>query len=109
MGAAVIPGCVPRRYYSRRFLPLMATQTSTLPSDTNAGGAGTDALRARETSPWSFGMKVRRVLWMLGGSVLFRCSFHNWYAWRRVVLRCFGATIGPGVRVRPTVRIEMPW
>ena len=89
----------------------MATHASTIPSDKqppDAGGAAA-ALRDRETSPWSFGMKVRRVLWMLGGAVLFRWSFHNWYAWRRLVLRCFGAAVGPGVRVRPTAHIEMPW
>ena len=54
-------------------------------------------------------MKVRRVLWMLASGPLFRCSFHNWYAWRRLVLRVFGARVGPRVRVRPTARIEMPW
>ena len=84
----------------------MATDT---PSFEPAAPAHAAALRARETSPWSFGMKVRRVLWMFAQGLLFRCSFHNWYAWRRFVLRCFGATVGPGVRVRPTARIEMPW
>ena len=84
----------------------MATESSTISSAASTSAA---ALRARETSPWSLGMKVRRVLWMVVGGVLFRCSFHNWYAWRRFVLRCFGATVGPGVRVRPSVRVEMPW
>lgn len=66
-------------------------------------------LRAREQSSWSFGMKVRRVLWMFAQGLLFRCSFHNWYAWRRMVLRAFGANVGARVRVRPSVHIEMPW
>jgi putative colanic acid biosynthesis acetyltransferase WcaF len=66
-------------------------------------------IRERERSAWSFGTKVRRVLWMLLGGILFRWSFHNWYAWRRLVLRMFGATVGPRVRVRPSARIEMPW
>jgi putative colanic acid biosynthesis acetyltransferase WcaF len=83
----------------------MATEPSTL----NAATAPTEPVRARETSPWSFRMKVRRVAWMLGGATLFRCSFHNWYGYRRMILRAFGARVGPRVRVRPTVHIEMPW
>src|SRR5690349_20854760 len=79
------------------------------PSTLDAPPSQKASLRARETSPWSPGMKVRRVIWMLGGTVLFRCSFHNWYAWRRLILRIFGARVGPRVRVRPTVHIEMPW
>ncbi len=72
-------------------------------------GSETTPFVGREQSPWSTGMKVRRVLWMLGGRALFGASFHNWYAWRALVLRTFGARLGPGVRIRPTVRIEMPW
>ena len=81
----------------------MAIDTTSVQSD------DASALRAREESPWSFGMKVRRVLWMFAQLLLFRASFHNWYAWRRFVLRSFGATIGPRVRVRPTAQIELPW
>ena len=42
-------------------------------------------------------------------TLLFTPSFHNWYAWRRFLLRRLGATIGQDVRIRPTARIEMPW
>lgn len=80
-----------------------------LPTLDTSARPGAPTVRARETSPWSTGMKVRRVVWMLGGATLFRCSFHNWYAWRRLVLRVFGAKVGPRVRVRPTVHVEMPW
>jgi putative colanic acid biosynthesis acetyltransferase WcaF len=31
------------------------------------------------------------------------------YGWRRFLLRCFGATIGQKVIVRPTVTITYPW
>lgn len=31
------------------------------------------------------------------------------YSWRRFLLRCFGAQVGKGVIVRPTVRITYPW
>ncbi len=63
----------------------------------------------RHDSPWSFRLKCARVLWSVVQAVLFRCSFHNWYAWRRTLLRCFGARIGRGCVVRRTARIECPW
>lgn len=62
-----------------------------------------------QASPWSFGVNVRRVLWSFVQGTLFRWSFHNWYGWRRLLLRAFGAQVGEGARVRPCVRIEMPW
>ncbi len=62
-----------------------------------------------ESSPWSFREKVGRALWMLVGRTLFRWSFHNWYGYRSLLLRSFGAKIGRGVALRPTVRIEVPW
>lgn len=31
------------------------------------------------------------------------------YGWRRLILRSFGAKIGLGVIIRPTVRITSPW
>lgn len=62
-----------------------------------------------ETSPYSTKDKVRRVLWMLVGQPVFRLTFHNWYSLRAVWLRMFGMTIGKGVRLRSTVRIEQPW
>jgi acetyltransferase-like isoleucine patch superfamily enzyme/glycosyltransferase involved in cell wall biosynthesis len=63
----------------------------------------------REGSPWTLMDNLKRVLWMFTSATLFRYSFHNWYGWRRVLLRCFGAKIGAEARIRPTVRIEIPW
>lgn len=62
-----------------------------------------------EASPWTTREKIGRALWMLIGRPVFRLTFHNWYGVRRFILRRFGATVGEGVRVRPTVRIEVPW
>ncbi|MEN0019913.1 MAG: glycosyltransferase [Planctomycetota bacterium] len=62
-----------------------------------------------EASPWSFKEKVFRALWMTAGKPIFRLSFHNWYAYRAGLLRLFGARIGRGVRLRPTVNVEIPW
>lgn len=62
-----------------------------------------------EASPWSFKEKLGRAVWMLCGKPLFRISFHNWYGFRAWLLRRFGAKIGSGVAIRPTVNIEVPW
>ena len=62
-----------------------------------------------ESSPWSFRGKLGRAVWMLVGRPLFRCSFHNWHAYRRAILRGFGAHVGRGVAIRSTVHVEVPW
>ncbi len=64
---------------------------------------------APESSPWTFKEKAARVLWMLVAGPIFRVTFHNWYGLRVGILRIFGAQIGHGVRIRPTVKIEVPW
>jgi putative colanic acid biosynthesis acetyltransferase WcaF len=46
---------------------------------------------------------------MVLGRPAFRCTFHNWYALRVLILRAFGARIGARVHIRPTCRIEIPW
>ena len=62
-----------------------------------------------EASPWSFKQKLGRAIWMLLGKPVFRVSFHNWYGFRARLLRLFGARIGSGVAIRPSVNIEIPW
>lgn len=62
-----------------------------------------------ESSPWSFQGKLARAVWMLTGRPLFRFSFHNWYGYRRMLLRIFGARIGKDVAIRPTAHVEIPW
>jgi putative colanic acid biosynthesis acetyltransferase WcaF len=60
-------------------------------------------------SPWTTRQKLLRVAWSLAVLVLFRPSFHNWYGFRAALLRAFGAKVGRNVRIRRTVRIEIPW
>ena len=48
-------------------------------------------------------------LWWFVQETLFRWSPQAMYPWRRFLLRLFGATIGAGVLLRPTVRITYPW
>jgi len=49
------------------------------------------------------------LLWQLVQSILFGLSPQPFYAWRRCLLRLFGADIGRHVLVRPTARITFPW
>ena len=64
---------------------------------------------SQNTSPYTNGQQIRRVLWWLAEAVLFRCSLHNWYTWRRFVLRLFGAKLATQTYVARTARIEFPW
>jgi putative colanic acid biosynthesis acetyltransferase WcaF len=54
------------------------------------------------------GEMFRRLLWG-AGLWLFRLSPRPLFAWRRFVLRCFGAQVGKHVRVYPSTRIYFPW
>jgi putative colanic acid biosynthesis acetyltransferase WcaF len=47
--------------------------------------------------------------WWLVQKLLFHSSPQVLYGWRRFLLRTFGARIGRGVRVRPSVKITYPW
>lgn len=48
-------------------------------------------------------------LWWIVESLFFRPSPKILFGWRRFLLRLFGAKIGKGVLIRPTVRTEFPW
>jgi len=48
-------------------------------------------------------------LWWIVRDTLFLCSPQFMYGWRNALLRLFGAEIGKGVMLRPTVRITYPW
>lgn len=47
--------------------------------------------------------------WWMVYTVFFRLSPQVLYAWRRFLLRLFGAKIGKNVIIRPTARITYPW
>jgi putative colanic acid biosynthesis acetyltransferase WcaF len=63
----------------------------------------------RSQSPWTLRQRIGRVLWAIVQATAFRCSPHNAYRWRAALLRLFGANLARDVRVRRTVRIEVPW
>lgn len=48
-------------------------------------------------------------LWWIVQAILFRPSPQFMYGWRRWLLRRFGAQVGAGVILRPTVRVQFPW
>jgi putative colanic acid biosynthesis acetyltransferase WcaF len=48
-------------------------------------------------------------LWWLVQSTLFGRSPQFMYKWRNFLLRLFGAKIGQGVIIRPSVKITYPW
>ena len=48
-------------------------------------------------------------LWWFVQTTLFNLSPQVLYGWRRWLLRLFGATIGHGVLLRPSVEIIYPW
>lgn len=48
-------------------------------------------------------------LWWLVDFLFFKLSPQIMYGWRRFLLRLFGAEIGKGVIIRPSVTITYPW
>jgi putative colanic acid biosynthesis acetyltransferase WcaF len=53
--------------------------------------------------------KIYVQIWWLVQLLLFRPSPQVCYGWRNYLLRLFGAKIGKGVLVRPTVTVTYPW
>lgn len=48
-------------------------------------------------------------LWWFVQATLFGMSPQFAYKWRNFLLRCFGASVGDSVIIRPSVRITYPW
>jgi len=48
-------------------------------------------------------------LWWVVQATLFRCSPQFAYRFRAWLLRAFGAQVGQGVVIRPTVTVSYPW
>src|SRR5262245_20423669 len=58
---------------------------------------------------FSVGNRLMRVAWGVVYTLLFRPSPRPFHAWRRVLLRCFGAKIGRACHIYPGARIWAPW
>jgi len=48
-------------------------------------------------------------LWWLVQSLLFKTSPQFMFGWRRFLLKAFGAKIGRGVKLRPSMHTQFPW
>lgn len=57
---------------------------------------------------YPLGNKLARVIWQLSWLLLARWTPPFFWAWRRMVLRVFGAQIGGGARVHASVKIWLP-
>lgn len=53
--------------------------------------------------------RIRRLAWQVTWLLLFRPSPVPLHAWRRLLLRAFGATVGAGAHPYPTARVWAPW
>ncbi|MGA7616158.1 MAG: WcaF family extracellular polysaccharide biosynthesis acetyltransferase [Thermoanaerobaculia bacterium] len=67
-----------------------------------------DAVR-RIVSPVPMSEKLKRAVWALVQSTLFRCSLHTANRWRAFLLRRFGATVGHHCTIRRTSTVYYPW
>ena len=81
-------------------LPESASSDSALQFDIEAN---------RKAQKWTRGEMLGRALWEVLRSPLFSWTPRPCWAWRRAVLRIFGAQVGPNVHIHPTVRIAVPW
>lgn len=79
------------------------------PSPIESGPAEQSRVDARHVSPWTTREKIGRTLWSWTQGTIFRFSPRPAYGFRNMLLRLFGASIHPKARIRPSVRIEVPW
>jgi putative colanic acid biosynthesis acetyltransferase WcaF len=61
------------------------------------------------SSRLSLGNRVGRIAWQMVHGFLFRPSPAPLFGWRNALLRLFGAKIGRGVHIYPSVKIWAPW
>jgi putative colanic acid biosynthesis acetyltransferase WcaF len=67
-------------------------------------------LPPREARPsFPLANRAARQAWNIAWLLLFRPTPRPFHAWRRLLLRAFGARIGPGVHVYAGARIWAPW
>jgi putative colanic acid biosynthesis acetyltransferase WcaF len=52
---------------------------------------------------------LTRMLWILCSSLFFETVIPYTNAWKSSILRLFGAKIGKGVVLKPSVKIKQPW
>jgi len=75
---------------------------------TNPGHRNTIDL-SQFSSGLSFSNKLARVLWGIVWGTLGRPSPIPCFAWRRLLLRCFGAKVGRKANIYPSCKVWAPW
>ena len=94
--------------------------TEQVPTPTEAGGAGAHRDNPGQTRifqrldtcaafPYRRDEYLRRALWVVVSRLLFHPTPNRLLAWRRWLLRRFGAKIAPTVNIRSSARIRHPW
>ena len=58
---------------------------------------------------FSFGNRMRRALWNVCWAIFYRLSPRPLFAWRAMLLRMFGARLGPTCKFYPSSRVWAPW
>jgi putative colanic acid biosynthesis acetyltransferase WcaF len=87
----------------------LPAQSRPVPASPALGVVSDDRAAQRLVSSASTSTKIKRLLWSMVESTLFRCSFHTMSGWRAFLLRMFGAKIGKRCIIRRTVRVYYPW
>lgn len=65
--------------------------------------------RSRVFLPMPLAERLKGLVWWFTRLFLFRPSYILGNRWRRLLLRCFGASIGKQVQVEPSVVVDFPW
>lgn len=79
------------------------------PDDTtSASGVNFNVAANRSARKWNRRELAGRILWDLAHP-LFTLSPRPMWAWRRALLRLFGARVGRQAHIYPSVRIAIPW
>jgi putative colanic acid biosynthesis acetyltransferase WcaF len=74
--------------------------------DYRASEAGADAY-TRAAFPLS--NRLRRLVWNTAWLLLYRPSPRTFHAWRAMLLRLFGAKLGPDCHFYPAAKVWAPW
>lgn len=66
-------------------------------------------LSAYDNSWYNPGNPVKRTIWYIVNICFFICPFFPFSTAKIFLLRLFGATVGKGVIIKPSVNIKYPW
>lgn len=58
---------------------------------------------------FSFSNRMRRLVWNMCWAIFYRFSPRPFFAWRALLLRLFGAQLGPNCKFYPSSRVWAPW